>query len=446
MVWIPALSVQEQVERVGAYVGIASFFGIALLAVLYFAQARELKRLRDWAGRAPERARELEERVAEDAARRAEVQATAQTVVPATPAVAAGTAAVAAVPEGEATHGDAVPASEPAGAEAAPAAERVDGESLPPAAVPAGAVAAGEGAPGGVVSDETPEPAGAGSNGDAAMPRASTTVAGTAVPPVATAAAATARPGEAPTGRESDAGDSGSASGDVDPSAPAADDDRPGPADDSAAEPPTEVAEPVAARPVSAGPAGPRPATAAALRVGAQPSRVARRPAPVTPAPARPPRRRGGKLIGLGLAGVLAVVAGAFALTTLGDDDPATTPTVIDAGSPTPAPTATATADAATARQDTTVAVLNGTTTDGLAARLVDRLTAAGYQEGPRGNYADQQRASSVVYYRDGAADSARGVASVLEISEVAPIDAQTAAQPIGDAQVVVVAGHDQAP
>src|SRR5918997_165158 len=74
MVWIPALSLSEQVERVGAYVGIASFFGIALLAILYFAQARELKRLRDWAGRAPERARELEERVAEDAARRAEAQ------------------------------------------------------------------------------------------------------------------------------------------------------------------------------------------------------------------------------------------------------------------------------------------------------------------------------------------------------------------------------------
>jgi hypothetical protein len=49
MVWIPALAMQEQVERVGAYAGIASFFGIALLAVLYFAQARELKRLRDWA-------------------------------------------------------------------------------------------------------------------------------------------------------------------------------------------------------------------------------------------------------------------------------------------------------------------------------------------------------------------------------------------------------------
>ena len=34
-----------------------------MLSLLYFAQARELKRLREWAGRAPERAQELEERV-----------------------------------------------------------------------------------------------------------------------------------------------------------------------------------------------------------------------------------------------------------------------------------------------------------------------------------------------------------------------------------------------
>src|SRR5215216_5029763 len=54
-----ALSLQDQVEKYGAYVGIAAFFGLALLSLLYFAQAREVKRLREWAGRAPERAAEL---------------------------------------------------------------------------------------------------------------------------------------------------------------------------------------------------------------------------------------------------------------------------------------------------------------------------------------------------------------------------------------------------
>lgn len=36
--------------------GLASFFGLAILALLYFSQARDVRRLREWAGRAPERA------------------------------------------------------------------------------------------------------------------------------------------------------------------------------------------------------------------------------------------------------------------------------------------------------------------------------------------------------------------------------------------------------
>src|SRR5215813_13083097 len=71
MVWLFALSLADQVEKYGAYAGIAAFFGLAVLSLLYFAQAREVKRLREWAGRAPERAREIEERaVAQAEARR----------------------------------------------------------------------------------------------------------------------------------------------------------------------------------------------------------------------------------------------------------------------------------------------------------------------------------------------------------------------------------------
>ena len=58
-----ALSFQGQVEKYGAYVGIAAFFGLAVMSLLYFSQARELKRIREWAERAPERAGELERRV-----------------------------------------------------------------------------------------------------------------------------------------------------------------------------------------------------------------------------------------------------------------------------------------------------------------------------------------------------------------------------------------------
>jgi hypothetical protein len=48
------------IERVGSYVGLASFLGLAILALLYFSQARDVRRLREWAGRAPERATEIE--------------------------------------------------------------------------------------------------------------------------------------------------------------------------------------------------------------------------------------------------------------------------------------------------------------------------------------------------------------------------------------------------
>jgi len=80
-----AFSVEDQVEKYGAYVGIAAFFGLAILSLLYFAQAREVKRLREWAGRAPERAAELEQAVLEHAE---EVRRAPATPVPAPQPVA----------------------------------------------------------------------------------------------------------------------------------------------------------------------------------------------------------------------------------------------------------------------------------------------------------------------------------------------------------------------
>src|ERR1700754_513318 len=85
-----AFSLQDQVEKYGSYVGIASFFGLAVLSLLYFAQAREVRRLRDWAGRSPERAQEMEERVVAqaDAVRRVPQPPPARVPVPAAAAVA----------------------------------------------------------------------------------------------------------------------------------------------------------------------------------------------------------------------------------------------------------------------------------------------------------------------------------------------------------------------
>ena len=67
---LAAFSLQGKIEQYGAYAGVAAVFGLGILSLLYFAQAREVKRLREWAGRAPERAAELEARVTADAQRR----------------------------------------------------------------------------------------------------------------------------------------------------------------------------------------------------------------------------------------------------------------------------------------------------------------------------------------------------------------------------------------
>src|SRR6478752_2165929 len=66
-----ALSLTAEVEKYGAYAGFAAVVGLAVLSLLYFASARELKRLREWADRAPERVADLEARVGDLARQRA---------------------------------------------------------------------------------------------------------------------------------------------------------------------------------------------------------------------------------------------------------------------------------------------------------------------------------------------------------------------------------------
>src|SRR3954468_17256737 len=71
-----ALSISDRIEKYGAICGYAAILGLAVLSLLYFAQAREVKRLREWAGRAPERDADLQQRVIADAQRRGPIQAT----------------------------------------------------------------------------------------------------------------------------------------------------------------------------------------------------------------------------------------------------------------------------------------------------------------------------------------------------------------------------------
>ncbi len=53
-------------ERIGAFLGIAAFLGLAILILLVIQQARDLRRLRKWAGMAPERAIEAAETKGEE--------------------------------------------------------------------------------------------------------------------------------------------------------------------------------------------------------------------------------------------------------------------------------------------------------------------------------------------------------------------------------------------
>jgi len=61
----------ELIKEVGAFAGLVAFLGLAVLAMLSFAQGRDLRRLREWAGSAPERDAERKETTSAAAAERA---------------------------------------------------------------------------------------------------------------------------------------------------------------------------------------------------------------------------------------------------------------------------------------------------------------------------------------------------------------------------------------
>src|SRR4051812_29799119 len=121
-----ALHIPHVVEQAGSIAGFASVLGLAILSALYFSQARDLRRLREWAGRAPERAAEgqptaaaVPGRVVAVPQQRPARAQSAPTPAPATPAGATpATAEAAKTDDGEAkpeqpavaaTNGDAAP-------------------------------------------------------------------------------------------------------------------------------------------------------------------------------------------------------------------------------------------------------------------------------------------------------------------------------------------------
>jgi LytR cell envelope-related transcriptional attenuator len=120
------------IRDVGAYAGFAAVIGLGILSALYFSQARDVKRLREWAGRAPERTAQQQADIAARATPRPAQPTTAAPVTPATPKEPAPVPAAAAAKP--------VPAGNTAPAPA-PAVAKAPAPSAQPAAVPAAASA-----------------------------------------------------------------------------------------------------------------------------------------------------------------------------------------------------------------------------------------------------------------------------------------------------------------
>ena len=62
----------DLIDKIGDFAGLAAFIGLGILALLFFAQSRDLRRLREWAGAAPERDAELVETTSVVAEQRSE--------------------------------------------------------------------------------------------------------------------------------------------------------------------------------------------------------------------------------------------------------------------------------------------------------------------------------------------------------------------------------------
>jgi len=476
----------EILQEIGSYAGIAAILGLAVLSALYFSQARDVKRLREWAGRAPERGPAgVQPQPAQPRAVTAQpvpqttqapsrpvpggtpppvprppgAPATAAAATGAGPAVARGPAP--ATPAGaQVDDGDGQPAAGAQvddGTRTAPAGDelditKLDTEVHPPpdpdgdadelagAAVDADGdeEAVEEGSDDldldtgeGYAADDLDEDDARYERDDGGLDEEPDDLERTAVHEV----------GELDTGEHT---------GDWRPEDehsdyPLTDEHEVAPLTQAA---PTPTPTPTPTPPTPPAPyrrRGPEPATEAGRIL---PPYEESRPGAT---PEGPERSTGGRRRLLALvagAVVLAVVVfGALQLTG-GGEEPSSEPTVgLSAGGEDGGETGGGNGGGGGGQPidpaQVTVAVLNGTTVPGLAATIGDQVTGEGFQLGTVTNSTDQERAESVVLYAPGAEREATEVGSRLGISQREQIDAESQAL-AGDATVVVIAGADQ--
>lgn len=376
MVTIPfALSVHHFISSVGADAGFAAFIAVALLVLLYFSQARETATLRRRADEAGQRVQELETELAaladHVAALPAEISVRAAGPR-ATPAYAGG---VGAAPAGVSAGGLNLPPAAPAGVGApalAAATRLIPGPIAEPQPTPVGLV-------NGPVEDATqvdgsPVAVG-GSNGSSHRP-------------VAAPAATMPRPVQARTGGPSRAG---------------------GPPRGAQGRYPGGQGRPRASQGRPAEP----PRTIMAVRPGQPRSGVGR-----------------AFVILAALLGVGAVVAGVLVIKNINSSSSKTnSASASSAAARTTAASRRNAPAAAVNPRTVTVAVLNGTNTNGLAGKVSGRLDTAGYQKGYVGNFTpNQTQSSTLVQYMPGDKRDASAVATSLKLppKSVEPLDSGT--------------------
>lgn len=146
---VPSLAAgfASRFDEIGPYIGFGSLVAVVAMAIIVFAQGRELQRLREWAGTSPERLDALEQQVQSGAVApppAPPVQRPGYVVPGAVPAAAATAAGAAA---GAPPRPPGAPPAAPGTAVAPPPAPGTPGAPAPPGSPVVGADAAAPGAP-----------------------------------------------------------------------------------------------------------------------------------------------------------------------------------------------------------------------------------------------------------------------------------------------------------
>jgi hypothetical protein len=402
-----AFSIHHFISSVGADAGFASIIGLAILVLLYFAQARETSTLRERADGAEQHAAQLEARLSQVAqAARAQAQQAGPRPAPspiarplANPAAAGRTATATAAAPAAALAGP-IPSAPPGvGAPALADATRLiplpsesvapQPQAVPAVAAPIAASASSELE----AKSESPAPA---------------TAAGVAAS-AGGSRAAVAEP-EALVGTGNGAGSD-------------------------------TIAHPLLDDPAE------EPLPRVQLRSSA--SRARQLP-PLTRPPSDGQRSRGARALAavIGVLGVAAVIAVLLIVTSSGGKSSPNSTT-----STTNAPSSRHKLKTAKVfnRAAVTVTVLNGTSTAGLAAHILQELGGQGYKQGSAANASSATQTTTIVSYVNGQKAAALQVAKSLNLAQstVAPITSSTQSiacpQTSCNVDVVVTVGQDLA-